>query len=160
MTLNDILTQDLSDPSLTQMPVLNPGVYEFAIKSARLVRNTSNGMPVVSLRLTLAVVSPATKFQSDEIWPPSLPVMVSYQLTPTGNATPDLVRQNLAAFLQSIGEKALLTPEEAAEFNSNLGDHEMPLTRFEGRQFTGKVTVRADRDGNPRNNVRPLVVKK
>lgn len=162
MNLTEILTQDLSDPSLTRLPLLAPGVYEFSIKNARLCREQrAGGDTTTSLRALLMVVSPALKFQTDEPWPPSMPVPFSIMLTPTGKATPEMIKQNLAAFLQAVDEKTLLTPEEVNEFEKvPFGETELPLPRFDGKRFVGKVSIRPDAEGNPRNNIRPVPAKR
>ena len=157
----NILTENLSDPSLTQLPVVAPGTYEVIVSKPRLLKEEGqNGEPVSRLAYTVYLQSPALKYGTNEPWPPSMPVPTSIQLTPTGKLTQQIIKQNLASFLQACGEATLLTPQEAGEFASMLPPAELPIPKFEGKKFMVKISVRPDSEGNPRMNLRPVPTRR
>lgn len=154
-SINAILTANLSDPTLTEMPVVAQGQYTVTIGKPRLCheKNKEN-LPTQVLRFNFRIQSPATKHNSAEVWPSETPIAQQINLVPTDRMTSDMIVRNLAGFLQACGEEALLTADEAAQFTS-MDTGEMPLPRFDGKTFAAKVTVKPDQDGNPRNNLQP-----
>lgn len=160
-SVTDLLTADLSDPKLTQFPILAGGTYDFLIDGAPKVV-TEEGTR--SLRYSLKLIGVGKQHNTDEPWNNSLPITVYQGLTPSPAAdgrkevTLDMVKRNVATFVQACGERVFTTPEQAAAIQSN--QKEVLLPQFAGKKVAGTVKVSVNKkSGETVNNVNLQVPK-
>jgi hypothetical protein len=146
------LTEDLSDPTLTEFPILAGGTYEVVCKSAKLVRNDGK----ISFRGQVSLTEPATQHNSTEPFEVTTPLSLFTGLEPIGKATPEMVKRNIATLVQAAGLATLCEPEQAAQF-ATMDEVELP--QYAGRSFTVKVSVATSKQGNLINNVNPIVTR-
>lgn len=133
----DILTQDLSDPKLTEFPICAAGTYSARIQEPPVYTVDDEGGH--SLRFNVLLTAPAMRHNSNDPWEQNMPLRGYIGLTPKGKATLDMIRRNCAVFVQAGKQRSLMTAEQADMVRA--GSKEVQLPQYVGSEFNVSVSV-------------------
>lgn len=123
--VTDPLSMDLTNTS-TKKPLLAPGVGSFQI--TKIERKESKKTPgQFSVNVELATLETATDHNTGELINPGWKVYHTILITPTGKMTADMIKRNMAQFMDSV-----------------FGNHEGafgPLEKYIGETVTARIAV-------------------
>lgn len=131
-TNNPILDEDLSSVD-TSMPILAADVYDLKIHEAKVAPNNEGTGQV--LKLALKTTKDAQSKSGENI-NAGFPIFHNIGLSPTEKYTKDMIKKNVASFLEAVGAGMTLNPVE----------------RLIGRNVRAKVTIQPERDQYPESN--------